>query len=157
MNLLFLLALMIGDGQPDYRLSMFSYAEHSIFCFSSDKEVVTLSWYPRGKLRWTGSQPGMNLDYDNSVKRAESMGYRVRHDGTYRIDKAIFEAAKRQRDRLDSGQIAYRKSDLFTRSNAVNCRGAILAIVKPRPLALPYSGSAANRCMAEWWGLELVK
>ena len=72
-------------------------------------------------------------------------------DGAFFIGRELFESARRQKARLESGAVRYSTLNCCLRPDAVNCQAAV-ALCGSRPLlvTLP-DGAAANRAIQRAW------
>lgn len=100
-------------------------------------EVHTLSWSPKSLnivILRARPEPGVNLDLQASLDWAASVQARVTAWGPYRIQEELYQAARNQIDRLNSGTVAYKAFKLLDRSDATNCIYALADIEQGRGL-----------------------
>jgi hypothetical protein len=106
--------------------------------FSTDRsrltERVVISWLPAPGYFAGSSQlemppvrivPGQVYDFAQTAKFARGLGQEINRHGPYPITRALFDAAVRQREALQSGRVAYKMLDGRFRPQAVNCMHAI--------------------------------
>jgi ABC-type phosphate/phosphonate transport system substrate-binding protein len=133
-----------GGSQPpngEYYLCVFAFdseprrPQHShtfaTFIKSSGGavEAHTISWLPRSQrieVARIQSEPGMNLDLQQTLNFAREISARVYEWGPYRIRPELYERSLRQIDRLNSGRIQYKVLDGAWRPDAAsNCIHAV--------------------------------
>ena len=151
----FLLLFIASAVHAEYRVTFLSYSEHSIATFEGPGERITISWYPRGPRSLLFPQSGMNLDLESSLKRAASFGDPVRNDGTFVIDRRIFESAKAMRLNLERGLIPYKALDCVSVSGGMNCQTAIASCGPHCCIRVAHlSGHQANLAIQRQWNLH---
>jgi ABC-type phosphate/phosphonate transport system substrate-binding protein len=128
--------------EPEYYLSVFAFdtvprrAQHShtfatfIKSSSGSVEAHTISWFPRSRhieVARTQSEPGVNLDLQQTLGFARGLSARVYEWGPYRIRSELYERSLRQIERLNSGRdTQYKVLDGAWRPNtASNCIHAV--------------------------------
>jgi ABC-type phosphate/phosphonate transport system substrate-binding protein len=127
--------------EPEYYLCVFAYDSlprqsqysHTFATFikssAGSVEAHTISWLPTSKhiiVARTQSEPGMNLDLDQTLKFARDISARVYEWGPYRIRPELYERGLRQIERLNSGRIQYKVLDGAWRPDAAsNCIHAV--------------------------------
>jgi ABC-type phosphate/phosphonate transport system substrate-binding protein len=130
-----------GPVEAEYYLSVFAsetvprHSQHAhtfaTFIKSSggSVEAHTISWVPRTKrieVARTQSEPGMNLDLNQTLRFARSQGARIFEWGPYRIRPELYGRSLRQIERLNSGRIRYKTLDGALRPDAAsNCIHAV--------------------------------
>jgi hypothetical protein len=91
-------------------------------------EAHTISWMPQSLeivvLR-RAPEPGVNLDLPATLRWAQSVGARVSMWGPFRIEKALYDRALTQEERLRSGSVLYKAIDRNFRPQASNCIHAL--------------------------------
>lgn len=113
-------------------------------------DVCTISWMPRRldiQILSLRAEPGVNLDLAGSMQWARRVSARVTLWGPYEVQPELFEMAKRQADRLDSGAISYRAVDWRNRGiDASNCSHAVCDLDTTRARLITGSsyGNAAS-------------
>jgi ABC-type phosphate/phosphonate transport system substrate-binding protein len=128
-------------GEPEYYLSVFAFDSvprrsrysHTFATFIKSSggsvEAHTISWFPRSKhieIARTQSEPGMNLDLDQTLSFARDLNARVYEWGPYRIRPELYERSLRQIERLNSGRVQYKVLDGAWRPDAAsNCIHAV--------------------------------
>jgi ABC-type phosphate/phosphonate transport system substrate-binding protein len=129
------------QGDAEYYLSVFAYESaprrpqyaHTFATFirsSGDSiEAHTISWLPRSEhieVARPQSEPGMNLDLDQTLRLARRLSARVYEWGPYRIRHALYQRSLRQIERLNSGRIEYKALDGAWRPDtALSCTHAV--------------------------------
>jgi hypothetical protein len=129
------------DGETEYYVSVFAFDSvprraqysHTFATFIKSSggsvEAHTISWFPQSRrieVARTQSEPGMNLDLDQTLRFARSLDARVYEWGPYRIRPELYERGLRQIERLNSGRIAYKVLDGAWRPDAAsNCIHAV--------------------------------
>jgi hypothetical protein len=96
-----------------------------------ETEVHTLSWMPRSlniAVLRPRPEPGVNLDLPATLDWAASVQARVTAWGPYRIHEKLYQAARNQIDRLNSGELAYKAMNITNRADATNCIYALADI-----------------------------
>jgi ABC-type phosphate/phosphonate transport system substrate-binding protein len=92
-------------------------------------EAHTISWLPKSKqieIARTQSEPGRNLDLQQTLAFSHDISARVYEWGPYRIRPELYERGLRQIERLSSGRIQYKALDGAWRLGAVsNCIHAV--------------------------------
>jgi ABC-type phosphate/phosphonate transport system substrate-binding protein len=127
--------------EPEYYLCVFAYDSlprqsqysHTFATFikssAGSVEAHTISWLPTSKhiiVARTQSEPGMNLDLEQTLNFARDISARVYEWGPYRIRPELYERGLRQIDRLNSGRIQYKVLDGAWRPDAAsNCIHAV--------------------------------
>jgi len=128
-------------SEATYYLSVFGYQRkinlpqysHTFATFiEADKEKNikshTISWMPKTfsvRLVCT-AEKGFNLSLQDSLKLGLRVDAQLSHWGPYRIEKELFNRAKKQIESLNSGKILYKAIDLGHRPNrASNCIHAV--------------------------------
>jgi hypothetical protein len=94
-------------------------------------ESHTISWMPASmKIKLLrGPEPGVNLSLEQTLSWAQSQNLRVTAWGPYQIKKELFDQALAQKERLESGAIAYKALDSRSRCGAVsNCIHAVAGL-----------------------------
>jgi hypothetical protein len=128
-------------GEPEYYLSIFAFDtvprrarySHTFATFikaSGDSvEAHTISWLPRSRrieFARTQSEPGMNLDLQQTLRFARDLSARVYEWGPYRIRPGLYQRSLRQIERLRRGRIRYKALDGAWRPDAAsNCIHAV--------------------------------
>jgi ABC-type phosphate/phosphonate transport system substrate-binding protein len=127
-------------GEPEYYLSVFAFDSvprrvqysHTFATFIKSSggsvEAHTISWLPRSQhieVARTQSEPGMNLDLDQTLRFARGVSARVYEWGPYRIRPELYERSLRQIERLNSGRIGYKVLDAWRPDTASNCIHAV--------------------------------
>jgi ABC-type phosphate/phosphonate transport system substrate-binding protein len=129
------------QGEPEYYLCVFAFEtvprraqfSHTFATFIKSSggsvESHTISWLPKSKLievARTQSEPGVNLDLDQTLAFARDLKADVYQWGPYRIRPALYERGLRQIERLDGGRIQYKAIDGAWRPDAAsNCFHAV--------------------------------
>ena len=99
-------------------------------------DVRTISWMPRSlniEIARLRTEPGVNLTLQETLRWVRSINGRVRMWGPYVVGPELFELARKQAERLDSGAIAYRAVDFRNRGiDASNCTHAVCDLDRTR-------------------------
>jgi hypothetical protein len=99
-------------------------------------ETFTISWMPATlKVRFSARrpEPGTNLDLLTSFRFVQGDGARISVWGPYEITPCLYEAGRRQKDRLEGGDVQYRAIDPFFYSPGVTeCIHAVSDIDRTR-------------------------
>jgi hypothetical protein len=99
-----------GSGQPQVQT-------HTISWMPASLNIVLLRRAP---------EPGRNLDLAQSLDWARSLNLRTTAWGPYRIKKRLYDLARMQKARLESGDVAYKALDRSVRpAVAINCIHAV--------------------------------
>jgi hypothetical protein len=92
-------------------------------------DAQTISWLPVSLevvLLRRRPEPGRNVNLDDSLRWAESIGARVSRWGPYEIEKELYDRALKQKARLESGAILFKCIDEnFRPATASNCIHAV--------------------------------
>ncbi|MCI0684619.1 MAG: hypothetical protein L0Y71_21120 [Gemmataceae bacterium] len=123
-------------------------------------ETATISWLPaNGSIRiLQGPVAGRNFTLSESLAWAQARGLRTTARGPFEINKQVYDRALQQKERLESGAIAYKMLDRRFRPNvATNCIHAVSDIL-PGPLVITGDarGDAATRTVAAHYRPYLV-
>jgi ABC-type phosphate/phosphonate transport system substrate-binding protein len=129
------------QGEPEYYVSVFAFDtiprraqySHTFATFVKSSggsiEAHTISWLPRSKhmeIARAQSEPGTNLDLEETLRFARDLNARVYEWGPYRIRPELYERGLRQIERLNSGRIGYKVLDGAWRPDAAsNCIHAV--------------------------------
>jgi hypothetical protein len=120
------------DGRPKLARTAHSFATFiKVHDADTDKarvEAHTVSWMPATlTIRLLATpEKGVNLDLPQTVKLAQSQGAAVSAWGPVQIQPQLYERARAQIQRLNSGTVAYKAIDgRFRPEVATNCIHAI--------------------------------
>jgi hypothetical protein len=101
-------------------------------------EAHTISWMPQSLdivVLCLRPERGINLDLASSLRWAESVGSRVSMWGPYEIQKELYDRARAQEARLNSGTVLYKALDgRFRPGTASNCIHAVADLDMDRGL-----------------------
>lgn len=107
--------------QADYVIILFSAsgkltASHNFALFAkvrADKveESVTISWMPKSMKPGRGAEPGVNLDIQTTVGWARNNGMVVERFGPYYCTENLYQRAKTQVNKLNTGFVQYKLLD----------------------------------------------
>jgi hypothetical protein len=100
-------------------------------------ECHTISWLPKPvdvHLWRLLPEQGGNLDLDSSLRLGTALNARIEMWGPYRIEKALYDRAMWQVDRLERGVVRYKAIDsLFLTFRTCNCIHALSDVAFPYP------------------------
>jgi hypothetical protein len=95
-------------------------------------EQFTISWLPEsGQIQplRLSAVPGENLSLNGSFDLVLKRGDRVSMWGPYQIEKELYQRARAQKARLESGQVAYKALDgLHSVQRVTNCMDALMVL-----------------------------
>jgi hypothetical protein len=122
-------------------------------------ETFTISWMPATlKVRFHALQPeaGVNLDLLTSLRFVQGDGAHISVWGPYEITPCLYEAGRRQKDRLEGGTVRYRAIDPLQYSPGITeCIHAVSDIDRTRSRVYYEEtirfGEAAGSHVAHTW------
>jgi hypothetical protein len=126
-------------------------------------EVVDISWLPapdffrrRGRVPFFRTVPGRNYSLEETFGMAAANGRPVLSHGRFEAAEELFEAAKRRRNELESGGIAYKMIDNATFPAASNCIHAISGMFTYLRTGLKRGRTATNSLVGFFLGTGLL-
>jgi hypothetical protein len=128
------------DAEPKYYVTYYSYQSdplrirytHTFAHFVKKTPLTTqeqtISWMPaslRIAVLRRRAEQGVNLNLQDTLQLAQSIGARVTAYGPFEITRELYDRAANQIKRLQSGQVQYKCNDRRFRGEATNCIHAV--------------------------------
>lgn len=138
--------VVYGSQLPGFKAASKSHSWATFFRKTPDGAVdlFTISWLPvAGKVRPLAlrPEPGRNYTFEETVQFNNENKMVTGFWGPYEIQPSLWEAAVRQRNKLESGEVLYKANDNGAKDGTVsNCVHAISIMVRPpgQPMPLVY-------------------